>query len=619
MDLKKFLEDCKQENIIDQTTENRMYAHYLIRKEQQSLKAKDQLKIYQKKQNNGLIITVSIIGVLLIGFGIIYLFAHNWDHFSRFTKTTLSLFPVLISIAANVFTIVKRKDNVIWQEATAVSSFLAVGSMLGLILQTYQLPGIENYFFTYWCILCLPVIYILKSHIAVFCAMTLIFLNLFSNPIDQSSIYLVPWFGSIVMFSTLIPYFKRIFTLRQPESYFLIHQIIVPLLICSSTIISMNSNDSCIWLILYLILVNFYLFATSNFLRAPNHSPNTMSFLSFCGLILMVSFFLFNEKWGFNTILKMESFDYRLYFIPILFALVLVQLYISITKDKLSFYNVHKIALLLPIPFVILDFFEINVSSYFQLAVLILCSILIVQYQKRKSILQIYATLGLYTLLILSLSFSTAGNMGFFLISLIPSVYYLIPAPLMKEESKSTLSSIQIIILSFQILILIIASFEGFWSIYKFEPTYYSNFDLEKITPSKPLYFVMIGLVCISLLVNVYQFRKSLQSHLYGLFALFSLIVPILIFIGCVSPFNIQHMFSIFLLLIGIIVLIFSAKRSNLTIANFALGLIGLVMFCRFFDLKMSLTVKGILFIVIGISFFFANYLILKNRKHENS
>ena len=71
-------------------------------------------------------------------------------------------------------------------------------------------------------------------------------------------------------------------------------------------------------------------------------------------------------------------------------------------------------------------------------------------------------------------------------------------------------------------------------------------------------------------------------------------------------------------LVMGVLVLIISAKRANLTVANLALALIGLVMLCRFFDLKMSLTVKGILFILIGSSFFVANYLILKNRKHEN-
>lgn len=619
MDLKQFLEDCKQENIIDQATEDRMYAHFLKRKEQQASRTIDQLKNNQKKQNNGLIITVSIIGVVLIGFGVIYLFAHNWDQFSRSTKTALSLTPVLISIAASIFTVVKRKDNIIWQEATAVSSFLAVGSMLGLIMQVYQLPGIEHYFVTYWCILCLPVIYILKSHIAVFCALILIFLNAFSNPMDQSAIYQVPWFGSLVMFSALFPYFKQLFTLRQPESLFQIHQIIVPLLVCLSTIISMKVGDSISWLIIYLTLANFYLFGTSIFFRNDDQTPTIMSYMSYCGLVLVAAFFLFSEKWGFQAILNHEPIEFRVYFIPILFILAVFQLFISITKEKYSFNGLNKLALLLPIPFIILDFLQVPVTHFFQLAVLLLCFVLIDQYQKRKSETQVYAVLGLFTLLLFSICFSEQGIIGFFLMSLIPSVFYLIPLPMMKEASKNDLSAVQIITFSFQLLFLIIASFEGFWNAIKLKPTMYVSDETADIFAIKPFTYIMIVLIAIALLLNAYQHRKILQSHLNGVFAYFSLFVPLLIFIAGMASFNMQHLFSLVLLAIGVFVLIFGAKRSNLTIANFALGLIGLVMFCRFFDLKMSLTVKGILFIAIGVAFFVANYIILKNRKHENS
>ena len=134
MNLKDFLEDCRQENIIDQTTMDRMYTHFLAKNELQSVKAQSQQVIHKQSSGNGLIITVSIIGVFLIGFGVIYLFAHNWDELSRPAKTILSLLPVLLSALANIYTVTKRKDNVIWQESTAISTFLAVGSMLGLIL-----------------------------------------------------------------------------------------------------------------------------------------------------------------------------------------------------------------------------------------------------------------------------------------------------------------------------------------------------------------------------------------------------------------------------------------------------------------------------------------------------
>ena len=618
MNLKDFLEDCKQENIIDQPTMDRMYAHFETRNKQRAVNVQNQSQINQNKQNNGLIITVSIIGVFLIGFGVIYLFAHNWDDLSRSTKTMLSLVPVFISVLANIFTVTKRKDNVIWQESTAISSFLAVGSMLGLILQIYQLPGIENYFYTYWCILCLPVVYLLRSHSAVFCAMILMLLNLFSYPMDQSAIYQVPWFGSLVMFFALVPYLKRLFTLRQPESLYLMHQIVVPLLICFSAIISMKGSDSSIWLILFLILANFHLFGTSRFLRNTNRQPTAMGILSYIGVSLSLTYLLFYNKWGFDKILQAENGDHRLIFIPILFVIGLLQLFFYFSKEKLEANNLYKLLLLLPVPFIVMDYYGVNTFHYYQLAILIGAAIVIHFAQERKDGWQVYPALGLISMLVFSLSYSVGGVMGFFLLSLLPGMYYLVPAVLIDEKSKNTLGSDHIVILSFQIVLLVIASFGGFWAVLNFDPSEILGPGHSR-PPMNSFQTGLTVLVCILLIVSVIKLRKQLFSHVKGLFASFSIAVPILIWIGCISPFSLQHMYSIFLLILGIITLVYSAKKSNLTVANFALGLIGLVMLCRFFDLKMSLTVKGILFILIGSSFFVANYIILKNRKHENS
>lgn len=618
MNLKDFLEDCKQENIIDQTTMDRMYAHFVKRNEQRSINVQHQSQINQNKQNNGLIITVSIIGVFLIGFGVIYLFAHNWDDLSRPIKTVLSLVPVFLSVLANIFTVTKRKNNVIWQESTAISTFLAVGSMLGLILQVYQLPGIENYFYTYWCILCLPVVYLLKSHSAVFCAMALMFMNLFSYPMDQSAIYQVPWFGSLMMFFALVPYLKRLFTLRQPESLFITHQIVVPLLICLSAVVSMSGSDSSIWLILFLLLTNFHLFGTSRFLRNTNRHPNAMAILGYTGVSLSLTYLLLYNKWGFDKILQAENHDYRLIFIPILFVLGLVQLFFYFSQEKLAVNNLYKLLLLLPVPFILMDYYGANAFPYYQVAILIGAAVVIHFAQERKDAWQIYPALGLIAMLIFSFSYINGGVMSFFLLSLLPSLYYLVPAALIDEKSKNTLGADHVVILSFQILFLIIASFGGFWALFDYKT--YLLIDENYVPPSMNAFqAVLTGIVCFGLILSVIKLRQQLFSHVNGLFALFSLAVPALIWIGCISSVGLQHMYSIFLLILGIILLVYSAKKSNLTVANLSLGLIGLVMACRFFDLKMSLTVKGILFILIGSSFFVANYLILKNRKHENS
>lgn len=609
MNLKDFLEDCRKQNIIDQLTADRMYDHFLAGDQQRAINAQNRSQLSQNNKNNGLIITVSIIGVLLIGFGIIYLFAHNWDHLARSTKTILSLLPVFLSVLVNIFTVVKRKDNVIWQETAAIFSFLATGSMLALILQVYQLQGIENYFFTYWCILCLPIVYLLRSHSAVFCAIILILLNLTSNPMDQSTLYKIPWFGSLVMFSTLLPYFKRLFTLRQPDSLYVVHQLIVPLVVFLAAIASSSQFDASTWLILFLILSNFHLFGTSTFLRRDDRNPNLMSVVGYIGASLCLSSLLFHEDWGFEKVSEAGPNDYRPYFIPLLFALGIYQLVRHFLKEKITFHNLYKWLILLPLPFAIMNYSGLNALPVYQIALFISACLVIHLSQNKKDLWQLYPALGIITVICISLlTFDVSTSVGFFIIALIPSMYYLVPIPLLPENKTKKMGADLIIIICVQLLLLIVASFEGFWMAMNNESFHTGHTELR-----------IIALVCFGLIVNTIKVHQYLRNHLNGLPAIFCFAAPLTILIGCISNSNIAHFYSILLLIIGIVALILSAKKSNLTVANLALGLIGLVMVCRFFDLKMSLTVKGILFILIGSSFFFANYLILKSRKHENN
>ena len=52
----------------------------------------------QKEQGNQnkLSSVFGILGAILVGLGIILVFAHNWDNLSRFTKVILSFLPLII-------------------------------------------------------------------------------------------------------------------------------------------------------------------------------------------------------------------------------------------------------------------------------------------------------------------------------------------------------------------------------------------------------------------------------------------------------------------------------------------------------------------------------------------
>lgn len=121
---------------------------------------------YKSKQDsspNRLFTVFGVLGSLLVGLGIILILAHNWDNFSRAIKTVFAFTPLVIGQLIVGYTILKKKSTT-WKEASGVFLFFAVGASIGLISQIYNIPlNLSSYLLT-WILLCLPIIYLLKSN-----------------------------------------------------------------------------------------------------------------------------------------------------------------------------------------------------------------------------------------------------------------------------------------------------------------------------------------------------------------------------------------------------------------------------------------------------------------------
>ena len=83
---------------------------------------------------------------------------------------------------------------------------------------------------------------------------------------------------------------------------------------------------------------------------------------------------------------------------------------------------------------------------------------------------------------------------------------------------------------------------------------------------------------------------------------------------------------SIAYIFVNLLVLILSAfmvidgsKRMNMSILNAGLVIIALLAACRSFDSDIKFVVKGSMFVLVGIGFFVANWLMLKKKKENES
>ncbi len=104
----------------------------------------------------------SIIGALLIGGGIILLFAHNWDNLSRNTRAVLSFLPLLTGALLSCTTLLRNGKTAL-RESAGLFHSLAIGGCIALMGQTYHLPSDVPAFFMSWALLTAPLMFVLSS------------------------------------------------------------------------------------------------------------------------------------------------------------------------------------------------------------------------------------------------------------------------------------------------------------------------------------------------------------------------------------------------------------------------------------------------------------------------
>lgn len=104
----------------------------------------------------------ALLGALLIGGGIILLFAHNWDELSRNTRAVISFLPLLIGAALS-FTAIFRCGTTALRESAGLFHSIAIGSCIALIGQTYHLPSDLPAFLLTWALLAAPLMFLLSS------------------------------------------------------------------------------------------------------------------------------------------------------------------------------------------------------------------------------------------------------------------------------------------------------------------------------------------------------------------------------------------------------------------------------------------------------------------------
>ena len=140
----------EQEGLVDAATAERLRGRF-------------ELENRATTGGNLAMIIISSLGALLVGLGIIALFAANWEMLSRGVRAGVSLLPLTIcSIVALIGFARNWQARPFW-EALGVLWTISIWSGFTLVCQTYQLSDDVRGFVLACSLLCLPVLYLTQS------------------------------------------------------------------------------------------------------------------------------------------------------------------------------------------------------------------------------------------------------------------------------------------------------------------------------------------------------------------------------------------------------------------------------------------------------------------------
>lgn len=103
------------------------------------------------------------LGALLVGSGIILIFAYNWEDLSHTWRTILSFTPLIIAQLFYGYAFFYRRDDVAWAEGTSAFLMLMVAASIALVSQTYHIWGEPETFLWSWMLLSVPLMYLMNS------------------------------------------------------------------------------------------------------------------------------------------------------------------------------------------------------------------------------------------------------------------------------------------------------------------------------------------------------------------------------------------------------------------------------------------------------------------------
>lgn len=294
----------------------------------------------EEAKPNRLFAIFGVLGALLSGLGIILIIAHNWDDMSRSIKTILAFLPLAIGQIACAYSLIKKKSAA-WVESSATFLILAVGATISLVSQIYNIPGNLSDFLLVWIAITAPLMYLLRSNIALI--IHLVLATWYACYLGYSYKGNTPWWY-LLQFAWVIPFYINLLK-KQPESNIAgVLNWLVPLSLL--IVLGTFTNGDTLVLMMYLGFFGIlYNLGQIPFFKNQKLRRNGYTIIGSLGSIFLLTILTFEWFWKDAVIESYNAIDVSITLILFL-AATAVLAYLHFKKQIQSF-NLFQYAFLI--------------------------------------------------------------------------------------------------------------------------------------------------------------------------------------------------------------------------------------------------------------------------------
>ena len=278
---------------------------------------------YKRKQvssPNRQLLIFGILGALLVGTGLMFIVANQWDELPRWVQTMCAFLLLIIPQVLCGYVILKIPEKIVWRESTALILFFGVGASISLVSQIYHINGEMSSFMLTWTLLTVPLIYLLNSSavsLAYLFSIMVYALSARHSGTSQMDDYLF-W----LLFLIPLPRYLQQVSKSSENILLILHHWMIPLVL-TQTLGTLAHGSKMLMYPNYVTMFGiFYFIGNRALFRDKTLFQNGYKLFGFLGTIITLLVLTFKPSWH-----EMEIEYYHINFLisaPEFIALILL-------------------------------------------------------------------------------------------------------------------------------------------------------------------------------------------------------------------------------------------------------------------------------------------------------